>query len=83
MSIINANCDARNETIYKTEVLISNLCDYEHAYILVRGDITVTAVPATQGSFKTCAPFTKCITKTDETTVAFRFSHANLQSEKI
>ena len=35
----------RNEIIYNTEVLKSNLCDYNDAYILVRGDITVTAAP--------------------------------------
>ena len=39
------------------------------AYILVRGDITVVAAPATQLAFKNCAPFTKCITKVDETTI--------------
>ena len=38
-------------------------------YILVRGDITVVAAPATQLAFKNCAPFTKCITKVDETTI--------------
>ena len=55
--------------IYNTEVLKSNLCDYNDAYILVRGDITVTAAPTTQVAFKNCAPFTKCITKIDETTI--------------
>ena len=39
------------------------------AYILVRGDITVVAAPARQLAFKNCAPFTKCITKVDETTI--------------
>ena len=39
------------------------------AYILVRGDITVVAAPATQLAFKNCAPVTKCITKVDETTI--------------
>ena len=47
----------------------SNLCDYNDAYILVKGDITVTAVPTTQVAFKNCAPFTKCITKIDATTI--------------
>ena len=46
-SIVNDNLKAnygiRNEITYKTEVLKSNLCDYNNAYILVRGDITVTA----------------------------------------
>ena len=55
----NVNYDSGNELIYNTEVLKSNLCDYNDAYILVKGDITVITV-----SFKNYAPFTKCITKT-------------------
>ena len=47
----------------------SNLCDYNSSYILLRGDITVVAAPATQAAFKNCAPFTKCITKIDETII--------------
>ena len=39
------------------------------AHILVRGDITVVAAPATQVAFKNCAPFIKCITKVDETII--------------
>ena len=65
----NANYDVGNEIIYNTEVLKSNLCDYNDAYILVRMDIIVTVAPATQVAFKNCAPFTKCITKIDETTI--------------
>ena len=38
-------------------------------YILAKGDITITAPPAAQVSFKNSAPFTKCITKIDETTI--------------
>ena len=64
----NANYDVRNETIYNTEVLKSNLCDYNDTYILVRGDIIVAAAPARQVSFKNCATVTKCITKIDGTT---------------
>ena len=66
--ISKANYNVGNEIIYNTEVLKSNLCDYNNAYILVRGDITVKAAPATQVAFKNCAPFTKCITKIDGTT---------------
>ena len=44
----------------------SNLCD---TYVLVRGNITVNAAPEIQVAFKHCAPFTKCITKIDETTI--------------
>ena len=64
-----SNYDAKNKITYNTEILKSNLCDYNNAYILVRGDITVVATPATQVAFKNCAPFTKCITKIDETTI--------------
>ena len=67
--ISKANYNVGNEIIYNTEVLKSNLCDYNDAYILVRGDITVVAAPATQVAFKNCAPFTKCITKIDGTTI--------------
>ena len=56
---------------HNTEDWKSNLCDYNNAYILVRGDITVTAAPATQISFEKCAPFTKCIIKTDATIIDY------------
>ena len=55
--------------IYNTEVLKSNLCDYNDTYILVKGDITVTAASETQVPFKNCASFIKCITEIDEATV--------------
>ena len=45
---------AGNEVIYNTEVLKSNLCDYNDAYILVRGYTTVRANPATQVASKNC-----------------------------
>ena len=65
----NANYDIGSEIIYDTEVLKSNFWDHNDASILVRGDITVTAAPATQVSFENCAPFTKCIAKIDGTTI--------------
>ena len=37
----NANYDVGNEFIYNTKVLKSNLCDFNYAYILVRGDVTI------------------------------------------
>ena len=64
----NENYNVGNEIIYDTEVLKSNLCDYNDAYILVTGTITVTAAPAIQVSFINCASFTKCITKINGTT---------------
>ena len=64
-----ANYGVRCEIVYSTQVLKSNLCDYNDVHILVRGDITVTAAPATQVAFKNCEPFTKCITKINGTTI--------------
>ena len=61
----NINYDVGNKIIYNREVLKSNFCDYNDAYILLRGDITAAATPATQESFKNCAAFTKYITKTN------------------
>ena len=43
----NENYDAGNEIIYNTEVLKSNLCHNNTAYILVKGDIAAVAGPAT------------------------------------
>ena len=42
----NVNYDVGNEIIYNTEILKSNLCDFNDAYILGKGDITVTAASA-------------------------------------
>ena len=64
----NSNYAAANKITYNTEILKSDLCDYNDAYILVTGDITVTAAPATQEAFKNYAPFTKCITRIKGTT---------------
>ena len=53
-----------NEIIYNRE---SNLFDYNDAYILLTGDITVVTAPITQVALKNCALFTKCITQIDGT----------------
>ena len=58
------NYDAGNE-IYNREVLKSNFCDYNGAYILVRGDITIVGDNGVQLPFENCATFIKCITKID------------------
>ena len=47
----------------------SNFCDFNDAYILVRGDITVTASPQIQVAFKNNAPFINALQKIDETTI--------------
>ena len=41
----NSNYAAGNEITYNTEILKSNLCDCNDAYILVTGDITFIAAP--------------------------------------
>ena len=65
----NANYDAGNIIIYNAEVLKSDLCDYNDAYILAIGDITIIGHQAPQVAFKICAPFNKYITKIDGTTI--------------
>ena len=63
------NYDAVHEITYNTEVLKSNLCDYNDAYILLRGNITIIGHQVTQVAFKNCALFTKCVTKITGTTI--------------
>ena len=64
------NYDVSNEITSNTEVLKFNICDYNNAYILVKGDITIAGRNiANEVAFKNCAPFTRCIPKTDETTI--------------
>ena len=69
-NIVNDNSKAlygdEDEITCNTEVLKSNLCDYNDAYILVTD---MTAAPQTQVVFKNYAPFTKCITKIDGKTI--------------
>ena len=64
-NIVNDNSKstyaAANEISCNTEILKSNLCDYNNANILVKGGITFTAAAQTQIAFKNCAPFTKFI----------------------
>ena len=63
---------------FKTTLLRSNLCDYADAYILVNGTITRAGddVAARQAdergkgvTFKNCAPFTKCISRINNTDI--------------
>ena len=65
---------------FKTTMLKSDLCDYADAYIFVKGTITITGVgnddAARQADerdkgviFKTCAPFTKCISRINNTDI--------------
>ena len=64
----NTNYDIGNEITRNTEVLKSNLCVYNDAYILVKGDIiTIAFNNRTAIAFKNRAPFVKCITKINGT----------------
>ena len=68
-----------NDIKFKTTKLRSNLCDYADAYILVKGTVTITgakndvtkqADERDQGvTFKNCAPFTKCISRINNTDI--------------
>ena len=78
----NAIYDEGNEIVHNTEVLKSNLCYYNNAYILATGDITIIGQQATQVAFKNCAPFTKCITKIERTTMPIH-NHVITQSDRI
>ena len=59
-------------------MLRSNLCDYADSYILVKGTITITGAGDDAAArhaderdeevtFKNCAPFTKCISRINNT----------------
>ena len=64
-----ANFSVENEIIYSTEVLKSNLCNYNDAYILVRGNISIIDHNVAQVAFKICPPFNKPITTINETAI--------------
>ena len=62
------NYSPDDEIKFLTSSLESSLCDYSDAYILVKGNITVTGGNAnTKVAFKNCAPFEKCRTEINET----------------
>ena len=67
-----------NDIKFKTTMLRFNLSDYADAYLLVKGTVTITnagnddapkrADERDKGvTFKKCAPFTKCISRMNNT----------------
>ena len=63
---------------FKASMLRSSLCDCSDAYILVKGNISVNDTAGAsadanntnkKSTFKTCAPFTDCIRKINNTQV--------------
>ena len=66
----NPNYSVGNQIIYSTGVLKYNLCAYNDAYILERDDASIIGLDLpTEVAFKNCAPFIKCITKINVTTI--------------
>ena len=66
--------NTNNQIKFKTSLLRSSLCDYDDAYILVSGIITITGAAADDAAkrldqrnkeviFKNCEPFTDCISQ--------------------
>ena len=69
-----------NNIRFKTTMLRSNLCDYADAYILVKGNITITGAGNNDAikradergrgvTYKNCAPFTKCTSRINNTDI--------------
>ena len=54
---------------FETETVKSSLCDYSDAFILVTGNIAVTANNDTDFAFKNCAPSYTCKTVINDTFV--------------
>ena len=70
--------NADSQIKFKTTMIGSSLCDYSDAYILVKGNITVNNTAADGAAanntnkkviFKNCAPFTKCISRINNTDI--------------
>ena len=71
---------ANDDIKFKTTMPRSNLCNYADSYILVKGTITITGAGDNAGerqaderdkgvTFKNCAPFTKCISRINNTDI--------------
>ena len=63
---------------FKTAMLRSSLCDYSGVYIFAKGNITVNNIADAGAAanntnkkviFKSCAPFTNCISKANNTQI--------------
>ena len=58
-----------NQIIYNAEILKYSLWDYNNAFTLVRGNITVVGIHKTQTELKNCESFIKFTTKINRTTI--------------
>ena len=73
-------CNTNSQIKFKTSMLRSSLCNYSDAYILVSGTTTISGKGADDAAkkldeihkrvlFKTCAPFTDCISEINNTQI--------------
>ena len=66
-------CNFNSQIKFKTSILRSRLCNYSDRYNLVSGTIGVNELVASRGNnkiqvaFKSCAPFTNCISEISNT----------------
>ena len=69
-------CNVNSQIKFKTTMLKTILCDYNEAYILVKGNTTVNNTAAADANannihkkviFKNCASFTNCISEINNT----------------
>ena len=69
-----------NDIKFETTMLRSSLYDYADAYVLLKGTITITGAGNDDAAkrldeknksviFKNCAPFTKCISRVNNTVI--------------
>ena len=73
---LHGTYNTNSQIKFKTWMLRSSLCDYSDAYILVSETIAITGAGARQLDeinkrvmFKNCAPFTDCISETNNTQI--------------
>ena len=78
MNDIRGTYSPNKQIWFKTAILMSSLCDYSDAYILVKGNISVNNNAGAGAAlnnigkkviFKNCAPFTNCISKINNTQI--------------
>ena len=71
-----------NSIKFETEGIRWSLCDYSDAFILITGDITVSAGNNTDVAFKNCAPVSTCKTEINDVFID-EANHAYVQIDWI
>ena len=71
-------CNNNSQIKFKTKMIKTGLCDYSDSYMFATGTITISNRAAADADanntnkkviFKTCAPFTNCISEINNTQV--------------